>query len=62
MGASPDQDVTLLFDHYKVYTTVLVLSHERMRDEVQEDIREQTACLWDDKGSPRPSECVPWKG
>ena len=34
----PDQDVALLLDHHEVHTLILVLTHERMRDEVEEHI------------------------
>ena len=35
---SPNQDVPLLFHHHEVNSRILVLTHERMRNEVQEHI------------------------
>ena len=34
----PDQNVALLLDHHEVHTLILVLTHERMRDEMEEHI------------------------
>lgn len=41
----PDQDVALLLDHDEMHAWVLVLAHEGMGDEVQEDVGQQAACL-----------------
>ena len=45
MVCLPDEDVALLFDHHKVYAAVLVLAHERVGNEVEEDVGEQSAGL-----------------
>lgn len=36
--SSPNEDIPLLFHHNKVHTTLLVLAHKRMWDEVEEDV------------------------
>ena len=37
-GTLPDEDVAFLLDHDEVHAVVLVLTHECVRDEVQEDV------------------------
>jgi hypothetical protein len=41
----PDKDVALFFNHDKVCATALVLTHEGMRNEVQEHVGEETTSL-----------------
>lgn len=41
----PYQNVPLLLDHDEVHAPVLMLSHKCVRNEVQEDVGEKSACL-----------------
>lgn len=50
---APDQNVALLLDHDEVHAAILVLAHERVRDEVEEDVGEQAACLLEGSTSRR---------
>ena len=42
---SPHENVSLLLYHDKVHAAVLVLSHERVWDEVEEYVGQESACL-----------------
>lgn len=41
----PDQYVSLVFHHDKMSTRILMLAKERVGYQVQEDIRQEAACL-----------------
>lgn len=41
----PNQNVAFLLNHNEMNTGTLVFTHERMRNQMQEDIRQQTAGL-----------------
>lgn len=44
MGA-PYQDIAFLFHHDKMDTGVLMFTHEGMRNQMKEDVREETTSL-----------------